>query len=145
MRVGMVAVFVGLVGCGESGMSEMEGMTMDCTGAQEFRLGLTVSTDAGLDVTLESAVPAPIDVGDNQWTLAIANADGSAATGLEPRVRPFMPLHGHGVSPETYAGTETSDGVYEIETFDLIMPGLWNLHVELPSGDAAMFSLCAEG
>lgn len=143
MRIIPTLAGLALVACGDG--SETPMFEFDCTGAQAFALPMTVQTAGDLEVTLQHAQPAPIDVGDNTWTLAITTSDGDPAIGLEPRIRPWMPLHGHGVSPVDYGGTEVSEGTYEMETFDLIMPGLWELHVELPDGDAAVFALCAEG
>lgn len=133
-----------LVGCAEDPMPQQE-WTVDCTGAASFSLGMTTTSPAGLTVALMTAEPAPVDVGDNQWSLMITDAAGQPVTGLSPMIRPFMPLHGHGVSPERYAGTEGADGTYSFESFDVIMPGLWDFHVELSPTDEALFSLCAEG
>ena len=119
-------------------------VTADCTGAETFVEGMEVTSTGGYIVALASASPAPPDVGDNTWTLQIRTTDGPA-TGLEVRLRPWMPLHGHGLSPATYAGTEVSDGTYDIEMFDVIMPGLWEFKVEIGEGDEAVFPLCAAG
>lgn len=119
-------------------------VTADCTGAQDFIEGMEVTSTLGHTVALASASPAPPDVGDNTWSLQISTTDGPAV-GLEVRVRPWMPLHGHGLSPATYAGTEAADGVYDVEVFDVIMPGLWEFKVELGEGDEAVFPLCAAG
>ena len=118
---------------------------MECMGAQHFAIGMTVTSTDGRTVTLEAADPAPVDVGENRWTLGITTVDGAPATGLSPMVRPFMPMHGHGLDTTHFAGTEAADGSYIIEVFDLIMPGLWEFHVELSDDDVAMFALCAEG
>jgi len=139
-----LALVLFVAGC-ESDPEDMDMMTMDCTGAEDFALGMQAISDDGLVVTLESAEPAPVDVGDNAWTLSVSDDQGEPVTGLAPQVRPFMPLHGHGLSPTHYAGTEAEEGMYEFETFDLIMPGLWELNVELSDDDTATFALCAEG
>ncbi|MEN0063653.1 MAG: FixH family protein [Myxococcota bacterium] len=139
-------LFLGLVACDEEPAPAAEQWTVDCTGAQAFQLGMTVTSPAGVTVALEDAAPAPLDVGDNAWTLSVTDAGGAPLTGLTPLVRPWMPLHGHGVSPTHYPGEEVADGVYQVEIFDVIMPGLWEFHVELnDQGDEATFALCAEG
>lgn len=64
-------------------------------------------------------------------------------------VRPFMPEHGHGTTPETFATTFSSDGTYQSEAVDLFMPGAWELNFEFDDGagatDAALFTFCIEG
>ena len=126
--------------------------TADCTGADTFVAGMEMPTEVGEAagehmVRLLEATPAPPDVGDNDWVVEVVDLEGAAVAGLDVSVRPFMPLHGHGLSPAAYAGADQGDGTYVIERFDLIMPGLWEFTVDV-SGDAsetALFALCAEG
>lgn len=119
-------------------------VTADCTGAEPFAEGMEAVSVQGRTVVLSGASPAPPDVGDNTWTLIVQD-DTGPLSGLGVSVRPWMPLHGHGLSPARYAGTEASPGTYSVEVFDVIMPGLWEFWVELDDGDEAMFPLCAEG
>lgn len=99
-------------------------------------------------MTVATADPDPPDVGDNAWTLAVTDADGPL-DGLAPRVTPWMPEHGHGLVPPDCAGADQGDGSYVVETFDLIMPGLWEFTVDLAADgvapDTALFRFCAEG
>ena len=139
-----------LVGCG-GGVDLDPGTnlpTTDCTGAEAFVAGMTATSTLGHAVALIEASPAPPDVGDNAWTVEVTDADGPAI-GLSVELVPWMPLHGHGLSPPAYAGTDEGDGRYTLAPFDLIMPGLWEFTVDLdPGGDVpntALFALCAEG
>ncbi|MBX2801491.1 MAG: FixH family protein [Myxococcales bacterium] len=138
-----------LVACSGDGVDlEPPGLTTDCTGAEVFVAGMQTESEQGHMVSLMTAAPAPPDVGDNTWTISISD-DSGPVTGLPLVVRPWMPLHGHGLSPATYAGTDNGDGTYDIEMFDVIMPGLWEFNVDLAPGeepsDVAVFPLCAEG
>jgi hypothetical protein len=124
------------------------GMTQDCAGADEFVAGVSATAPSGRIVEILDADPTPPDVGDNTWTLSVTEA-GGAVTGLSPMLTPWMPLHGHGLVPTEYAAVDEGDGTYTVETFDLIMPGLWEFTVDLGAGegipDEVVFSFCAEG
>lgn len=121
---------------------------VDCSGVAPFSLDLTATAPSGLTVGFVSVTPTVPDVGDNTWVLSVSDADGPV-TGLEPRVTPWMPLHGHGLVPSEYVGSEGRPGHYAIPTFDLVMPGVWEFRVDLaPSvapADIATLTLCAEG
>ena len=127
-----------------------EGNDVDCTGATQFVAGMQELTENGSEVRLVQARPAPPDVDDNEWVLEVVQHD-ERVDDLTVTVRPWMPLHGHGLVPDTYAGTSVGQGRYQIEVFDIIMPGLWEFHVSLASPDTgeevetATFALCAEG
>ncbi len=121
---------------------------LPCDGIPPFSLDHTATTPSGVTVSFVSVSPAVPDVGDNDWVLALADA-GGPVSGASPRLIPWMPLHGHGLVPAEYVGVEDAPGTYVFPTFDLIMPGAWDLTVDLaaPGGDPdpAEFSLCAEG
>jgi YtkA-like len=117
----------------------------DCSGAQPFTVGIEATTPAGVTVRIASAAPTPPDVGDNTWTLEVVDASGAPVTGLAPVVTPWMPLHGHGLAPAEYSCVEEADGRYVVDTFDLVMPGLWQFTVEVADGDEVQFDFCAEG
>jgi YtkA-like len=138
-----VAVFC--VGC----VVELEPTTPDdgpdCAGAQVFTVGMQATTPSGVTVRIAAASPAPPDVGDNTWTLELEDASGAPLTGASPVVTPWMPLHGHGLAPSEYFCVEDEAGAYVVDTFDLVMPGLWQFTVEVADGDAVQFDLCAEG
>ena len=136
-----------------SGDVELEaggGLTTDCTGAETFVAGMSATTEDGTVVRIMEATPSPPDVGDNAWVVEVER-DGVGVDGLDVQVRPWMPLHGHGLAPARYASTSDGAGQYTVDTFDVIMPGLWEFYVTLSTGDTgeevqeAMFPLCAEG
>jgi hypothetical protein len=123
------------------------GTAPDCDGAEPFVAGMTATTSgSGTTVALAAAAPTPPDVGDNAWTLEVSDASGPVE-GLVVTVTPWMPLHGHGLSPADYAATDQGGGTYAVAPFDLIMPGLWEFTVRLgdDGADEAVFALCAEG
>lgn len=154
MRASLVALSL-LVGCSGGDDVSLDGSpthteeTSDCAGADVFTIGMTATSDrTGSVVALLQAAPVPPDVGDNTWTIEVVDAGSAAVTGLSVAVTPWMPLHGHGLSPADYLGTDMGDGRYELETFDLIMPGLWEFTIDLDFGgepDTVKFSFCAEG
>ncbi len=136
---------------------ELEGEDfVDCTGAEPFSAGMAHTSEEGLTVSLVEASPAPPDRGENDWVLEVTTEGGAPAEDLPLLVYPFMPLHGHGLAPALYAATEEAPGRYAVDTFRLIMPGLWEFTVwlePLPEDpeasteevDRAVFALCAEG
>lgn len=125
------------------------GLTSDCLAAQPFTAGLAAISTSGNTVRIAQATPTPPDVGDNRWTLEIVDGAGAPLPELDVEVRPWMPLHNHGLTPARYAAVEVGGGTYSVDTFDLIMPGTWEFTVELDAegegGDTAVFALCAEG
>lgn len=161
----LAATFLVLTGCGtETSSSEPEPtQTQDNTAAEEPFESLCaaapdidtytanlVRTGEQFKLTLISAAPAPWDVGDNDWTLKVEDLEGNALDDALVRVTPYMPDHGHGLSPPNYTGTaQGSGGYYEIQTFNLIMPGFWEMTVEISSpgvvGEAIAFRICVEG
>lgn len=147
----MTVVTVGIGCAGSDGVSLDDSgttphTTTDCTGAEPFTVGISdTSSASGATVAITGASPIPPDVGDNAWTVTVTDAGGGPLAGLPVVVTPWMPLHGHGLSPATYAGADQGDGTYTVEPFDLIMPGLWEFTIELGAGDAVTFSFCAEG
>lgn len=123
------------------------GGAADCAGAEPFVAGMSKTTsESGTTVAITAAAPTPPDVGDNTWTLAISDASGPVE-GLTVEVTPWMPLHGHGLTPPDYAAADQGGGVYAVEPFDVVMPGLWEFQVRLGAEgtDQAVFALCAEG
>lgn len=138
---------VALVGC--PGVDLTDGVptnpNFNCLDAQEFAVGLSATSPLGRVVSIRTATPAPPDVGDNAWVLTVVDEAGAPMGGLTPAVTPWMPLHAHGLVPADYFGAEVEPGAYEIEPFDLIMPGLWEFTVDLGAGDGVVFKFCAEG
>lgn len=134
---------------GDGSGDPVENPNTDCSGAETFRIGVSHGSSASAaTVAVSAAAPTPPDVGDNAWSIAVTDDAGAPVSGLSVEVTPWMPLHNHGLTPPAYLGTETDPGTYTIETFDLIMPGLWQFTVDLaPDGDpdTAVFLFCAEG
>ncbi|MBT6180207.1 MAG: hypothetical protein HOI23_23400 [Deltaproteobacteria bacterium] len=161
----LTVTLLALYGCGDETSPADQDPTdgQDSTNTEETFVSLCASTpdidDYSPDLvrtgdqfklTLVSAAPAPWDVGDNIWTLKVEDLQGNAVEDALIRVTPYMPDHGHGVSPPYYAGvTQGSGGLYDIETFNLIMPGFWEMTVEVSasgtSGEAIAFRICVEG
>lgn len=119
----------------------------DCLGADTFVAGIEKTSPAGRTVRIASAAPTPPDVGDNTWTVEVTDPSGPVE-GLALAVAPWMPLHGHGLTPPTYTAVDDGGGSYTLQTFDLVMPGLWEFPVDVGTGsepDEVVFKFCAEG
>lgn len=159
MRSLTVAAAVAAAGCtggGDDGLAldggdtdVVENPNQDCTGSETYVAGVShPSTVSGATVAVMQAAPTPPDVGDNAWTVSVTDSAGAPVTGLAPVVTPWMPLHNHGLTPATYGATESAPGEYDVDVFDLIMPGLWQFTIDLAPGgepDTAAFLFCAEG
>jgi hypothetical protein len=134
-------------------MFEMAGGFVGCETATPYEPGLTILTASGeYEVRLLSAAPAPPDVEENAWTLAVAPAGSTADDALsdvEIAVEPWMPGHGHGVFPPEALGVSGEDGVAVIDGFNIIMPGFWEFRVRLTladgTTDTALFAFCVRG
>jgi len=121
--------------------------TLDCASDYDtYADGLTAAGQA-YEVTFLAATPQPPDRGENTWSLQVAPVGGVATTDVSVAVEPFMPEHGHGTSPETFAA-EVVDGAFDVGPIDLFMPGLWVLTFYVDDGqvvDAVEFRFCLEG
>jgi hypothetical protein len=117
--------------------------------ADAYRVGLEKAGATGLRVRLMEARPGPPDRGDNLWALELVDAAGAPVTTATISARPWMPDHGHGSTPQRHAARPgATAGAWELGPFNLFMPGLWTvtLDVETPAGaDAAVFAFCIEG
>ena len=152
--MGRVLVLVLAAGCsGTDGVTLDDGgpdptETEDCLGAETFVAGISKTTTSGLLVAIGTATPTPPDVGDNTWTISVTDADGPVDD-LKIDLVPWMPLHGHGLTPPTYRAVSSGDGTYAVPTFDLIMPGTWEFRFDAAADedtpDEALFEFCAEG
>ena len=159
-----LALSLWLVACGESddrsadagavedtAMFDMAGGFVGCETAVPYSEGLAIPTASGAyEVQLVSAVPAPPDVEENDWTVALVPVGGSdGLVGVEFAIEPWMPAHGHGVFPPRAMGTSGADGVASIDTFNIIMPGFWEFRVSVTlsdgSRDTALFAFCVRG
>lgn len=144
MRLGLLALLTACGTADDTDTTDMD-MNMACM-APMFAPDLSVQV-GNYDVSFASTDPAMPDVGVNTWTLDIQDMNDEAASGLSVSVEPWMPEHGHGISPATYSGTEVA-GKYELETFDLSMPGDWEFRITVNDGEGPSTSsvtLCIEG
>ena len=113
--------------------------------------GLEKPGEEGLfGVRLLDAEPAPPDRGDNEWTVLALGAGGDPLAEASLRVSPWMPDHGHGTTPADFEGRPSGEaGTFEVGPFNLFMPGLWEVTVEVtgPGGgeDRAVFRFDVEG
>ncbi len=123
---------------------------VECEGDYEvFEPGMEFRTEQGnFYIELVQADPDPPDEGDNDWVVRLTTESGSPVSGGTVVLEPWMPAHGHGISPPTYSGVEGTDGEYTIPTFDLIMPGVWEFELlvtESMMNDTARVSFCIQG
>ncbi|MEZ4317657.1 MAG: FixH family protein [Myxococcota bacterium] len=122
-----------------------------CEGEYDtYEPGMQVRTTQGnFYVEIVSATPDPPDEGDNDWVVKVLSESGTPVEGGTVTVTPWMPAHGHGISPPNYSGQAApGDGEYSIPTFDLIMPGVWEfqfLVTESMMNDTVELSFCIEG
>lgn len=114
-----------------------------------FEPGMEVRTLQGnFYIELTEASPAPPDEGLNDWRVTVTGQSGTPANGGSVSVTPFMPAHGHGLNPARYGSTNEADGVWHIDPFDLIMPGVWEfefLVTESMMNDTVTIAFCIEG
>ncbi len=123
--------------CGEPGDHYMAGMV--ASGA-----------DGLVDISLVSSDPGPPEKGDNTVVIQLLDAaSGDPVDGASVVLRPWMPEHGHGSSPETFDVTWTGVETGEFSTTpNLFMGGLWELTFEVETAggdtDTATFTFCVE-
>jgi hypothetical protein len=79
--------------------------------------------------------------GTNSLDLIIHDRDDAGVLGADIRVIPWMPDMGHGVR-ERPSVVEKGGGLYSVENIDIMMPGRWQLTVEVKKdglSDGAVF------
>ena len=149
-----------LAGCG--GSDEGSNAVGNATGADETFVSLCEDT-ADIDTWTQAPIsrdgenyslrlmaisPEPWSVGDNDWRIEVKDKEGAIVDGASLFVTPYMPDHGHGVSPPNYDGIQASDGLYDIDTFNLMMPGFWEMTVTVGAVDVPTeviaFRICVE-
>lgn len=157
------------LGCGSSDSDPADaGASMSGDGMAMNHDGMSMSDGAGggacdtyvdgisksgaaFSVAIVSASPAPPEKGENTYTIKLTDASGAAVDDATLIVEPFMPAHGHGTVPASYAGkAKGADGVYELDPMDLFMPGTWELRVTVTGADGTTvenltFTWCIEG
>jgi len=139
-----------LAGCSSGG--DTAAAEEDCAfdNVDTYTAGIEKITGGGsFTVSIQSADPAPPDRGDNTWDLVVLDAAGAAVEGAAVVVTPYMPAHGHGTNPADFDGAEAGGGAYTAGPFDLFMPGLWEITVDVVdttgASDDAIFTFCIEG
>ena len=141
-------VLAGLVACagdveivGETDTTGLDASCSDGSPIDTYVAGLARASDAGsYEVVLLDASPSPPDVGINTFAMQVDGATGVV-------IAPWMPLHGHGTVPQTFAALEEVDGTWTTPEMDLFMPGLWEIELTLSGAaeDTALFRFCLEG
>lgn len=124
-----------------------------CEGTLDtFAVGLTRASEAGaFQVELRSSTLVPPDRGDNGFTFRVLDAAGAPVSDAQVVVRPWMPNHGHGSTPETFTPRAAAEaGVLEVGPINFFMPGLWELRFQVVSPSVAKserttFGFCVEG
>ena len=125
--------------------------TVDCDDeprADTYTAGMSKMGENGVEFVLVSSDPTPPDRGDNNWTLQVLD-NSAPADGLTLDVVPFMPDHGHGTPKIAEIAPAGSDGMYDVTTVNLWMPGLWEVTVSASDTggllDTAVFAFCIDG
>lgn len=141
--LGALAVLVCTFACGDDAK---DGSTNDAGAlvgdsqkpddADDYSPGMTRASKSGrFNVRLLKATPAPPELGDNTWKVAIENSDGTPATEATiASIQPFMPEHGHGTSVQAVVRASDAPATFEIERINLRMPKLWEVRIEVQSG-----------
>lgn len=120
------------------------------SGADVYTAGMEKPGEQGrFRVQLVEAQPGPPDRGDNVWTLAVNDEAGMPVSDAVVELHPYMPQHGHGTTPPDYTAAAQGDGTYVAGPFDLFMPGLWEVTVDITGSDGtedrAVFAFDIEG
>lgn len=136
----IVGVLLGWAGCGESAETKSDTSVPECSGDfDRFETGMKKeAAPAQLSIELTAAEPTPPAVrSDNVWQLRVTDERGTAVTGAELFVTPYMPEHQHG-SAEVVV-SELGDGLYRLAPIELIMPGVWEIPVSVtpPDGETS--------
>ncbi len=151
------AAALSLWACGEEAAPESAPLeenadNLDCGGpstAERYHDGITKTSESGrFSVTILTSDPAPPIKGDNTIELLVTEGEAPVA-GREITVSPFMPHHNHGTAPADYVGVSSEDGVINIPSFFIFMPGYWEYTVTIQGEDGvedqAVFAFCVEG
>ena len=86
------------------------------------------STSAKL--TVVDADPEDPARGMNSWLISLSDSAGAPLTECDVSLTPYMPEHAHGVATAPVI-SEGEPGQYQVEQIEFIMPGLWEMRVEL--------------
>ena len=94
---------------------------------------------------IQTATPALVQEGDNNWTVAITDSSGAPVEGTVSIVS-AMPDHNHD-SPTPATITAKGNGIYEIDAINLVMGGVWTMTISIASptlNDSATFTFCVD-
>jgi hypothetical protein len=88
----------------------------------------TVTSDSGALTIAVRFAPRPPTTGEDAAQLTFTDPAGTAVSGLDLTVVPWMPAHGHGTSVNPTI-TETAPGTFVATPLYLFMPGSWELRM----------------
>ena len=141
------ALLATLAACGGEDPAPAEADGGDaCAGEGDtYRVGLSKTSETGaFTVELTDANPAPPALGTNGWTIRIKDANGMAVAGAAVNVSLYMPKHRHAQTGTV--GTDQGGGAYDVTDLNLVMPGLFEITIEItPHGgttDSTKFQFC---
>lgn len=77
--------------------------------------------------------PALLQVGTNEVTLTVTDAQGALQTGCALTVQPWMPAHGHGSTQQAEVSA-LGEGRYRASPVTFQMAGQWELRVQATCG-----------
>jgi hypothetical protein len=141
----VILTLVGISGCDADGLADGDAgpSVNDDAGAgggnyDTFVPGLEkAGTNGQILVRLQEAIPAPPEEGENSWVIEVVGVDGAPLEEAIVTLTPWMPAHGHGTNPANYAGQGGENaGTYDIDSFVLTMPGLWELKINIAIGES---------
>lgn len=153
LRPVVLALTLLAVGCG-SDPTPTPATPAGCEGAtlDTYAPGLIKATAGGrFNIELVSSSLVPPDRGDNMFVLRALDAAGRVVSDAGVTIRPWMPNHGHGSTPESFTPRTTAvAGDLEVGPINFFMPGLWELRVDVTSAtvqsaERATFAFCVEG
>lgn len=118
--------------------------------ADTFVAGLEKATDiGGYKLKMLSSLRVPPDRGNNEFSLSVVDAAAMSVSTATISVKPWMPDHGHGSTPESFRLRSVGAGTYEVGPINFFMPGMWELTFRIDQSDGqravAKFSFCVEG
>lgn len=118
--------------------------------ADQYVAGLEKVTESKrFSVKLIKSDPLPKYVGKYVWTLQLLDADSKPVTDAKLEAEARMPQHAHGTFPPiSYAAETAEKGTYLLETMDLFMSGIWQVHLRFTAGgekDEVFYNIDLEG
>ena len=99
-----------------------------------------------LSIQLLTSDPAPPGVDLNTWTFKVLKQDGTAISGANVKIAPYMPDHGHG--PSVVPSIAAAGDTYTATNVDLFMPGVWQITFSIDAAgtlDQVVMDFCVAG